>query len=196
MTFIVTSTFISGNKCKKNSFTYLPQYFLVLITSGLSGSFGYKYAKKESELEKEAAIKGVEYDLREKLSKEALEKAEEVVESELNSNQGESQKTIKSFYENINKGEFEKAWELLSDNAQKDFKGLSSFKYSFKNIESLEVKEIEFRTQSALSEMDAVKLDIKYITQTSTQKDGEKTVFVNTISSGENWLIDKIEEEE
>lgn len=180
---------------RKKIFYIFTTIFLVIITSGLSGSFAYKYAKKEAELEKEAAIKGVEYDLREKLSKEALDKAEEVVENELKNNQGASQKTIREFYENINKEDFEKAWELLTEDAKDEFKNVSSFKNNYRNIESLEVKEVEFRTQSPLSKMDAVKLDVKYKTQTTTQKDGIKTVYINTVSSDENWLIDKIEEE-
>ena len=178
---------------KKKSLIYiLSTVSLVVITSGISGAFGHKIGKQEGALEKNAAVKGVEYDLREKLSEDALGKAQEVVNKDTENIDG--QKTIKSFYESINEGKYEEAWSLLSPDYQKNLKSISSFKSSYRNIKSATLKDLEFRTSSTSSEVDAVTLDMSYITQTSSQKDGEKSFYINTVGSNDKWLIDEISE--
>lgn len=177
---------------KKNLFYILSTVSLVVITSGLSGVFGYKLGKQEGVFEKEAAVKGIEYDLREKLSEEALGKAQEIVNKDIENIDG--QKTIKSFYELINEEKYEDAWDLLSDDHKKTLKSANNFKYSYKNFKTIEVKNVEFRTSSPQSEMDIATLDITYEVPNSTQKNGEKSFYINTVSENDKWLIDEISE--
>lgn len=179
---------------KKNLFYILSTVLLVVIASTISGVFGYKIGKQEGVYEKDSAVKGIEYDLRDKLSKEALDKAQEIVDEETGTAEGSGQKAIKSFYELISEEKYEDAWELLSEDYQKTFKSLNSFKYFYRNFKSIEVKNVEFRTSSSLSEMDIATLDITYEIPNSTQKDGEKSFYINTISEGDKWLIDEISE--
>lgn len=177
---------------KKSLFYILSTVSLVVITSGISGVFGYKIGKQEGALEKDAAVKGIEYDLKEKLSEEALGKAQGVANKDTENIDG--QKIIKSFYELINEEKYEDAWDLFSDDYKKTLKSANNFKYSFRNFKTIEVKNVEFRTSSPQSEMDIATLDITYKTPNSTQKDGEKSFYINTVGEDDKWLIDEIEE--
>lgn len=167
---------------------------LVAVSSTVSGSFGYKIGKHDGVLEKNAAVKGIEYDLRDKLSKEAIGKAQEIVDEETLP-EGSGQKNIKDFYKLLNEEKYEDAWKLLSEDYQKELKSLSNFKNSNKNIKTIEVKNIEFRTSTPLSEMDMVTLEITYKTPSSTQKDGKVIFYINSSNDKDKWLIDEISKE-
>lgn len=166
---------------------------LVTVSSGLSGLLAYKYAKKEAEFEKNAAVKGVEYDLRERLSQEAIDKAESMVEKDTSSTRTDAQRAVTDFYNSIVGKDYGKAWELLSIDGQKKFKNINTFSSEYKNIESVKIDKVEYRTSTPLSEMDLVTLDIRYKNETSSMKNGKTTIYINTINSDGKWLIDSIE---
>lgn len=181
----------------KNKIFYISStVLLVIITSSLSASYSYKYAKNEAMFEKEAAVKGVEFDMREQLSEEALEQAEDLIEEEISTTQSPAQTQALTFLKYLKDENYEDAWVMLSENAQKSYRRASGLKNVVKNAKSFEVVGAEFRTSSALSELTAVVLDITYKYENSTYQNGEVTCYVRSINESTGWIIDDVSVEE
>jgi len=180
---------------KNKIFYIISTVALVVITSALSATYAYKYAKKESALDKDAAVKGIEFDMRERLSNEAISKAKEVIQNEKSSSKGLAKKSILEYFNSINGGNYEEAWGLLSKKEQKTYRSASALKNHYRNYKEIKVDTVEFRTSSPITETNAVKLSIVYKYPVKGSKNGSLYLYIKSINIDDSWLIDDISEE-
>lgn len=162
---------------------------IILVFSSISGYGGFFYGtiktKKKAELEKEAAIKGAIYDAKETLSKEAIEKAQEVLNVNGEGEKKEEIDLIKQFYSLINEKKYDEAWELISSDYKKVLFSVNGIKKDFINLKSIDIKEIEFRSDGETTSLYSVILEKTLINGTKE----EENFFVRILS---DTLRDKI----
>jgi len=177
---------------KSKIYLLLSLFILVISISALGGYFyGKISAQKRAELDKEAAVKGALYDAQERISKEALGKAQEVLDNDKNKENTDAAKVVKEFYSLINERKFDEAWNLFSSDLKSKYFSSSKLKTEFANIDEVKVKELEFRTSGETSYLYSV-------TTTKENKNGtikEESFFirVHLDTLKEKWLIDQID---
>lgn len=166
---------------------------LIIFSSGTAAG-GYFYgtltAKKKAELDKEAAVKGAIYDAQEKLNKEAIEKAKEVVGEVNDKNSFEASKAVKEFFSKVEGSDLEGAYALLSTDYKKTLYSKEGIKKIFAYAKNLKMTESEFRSSGDTSALFSVTLE-------STTANGQTKTdnyFVRLSKNlAEEWKIESIE---